>query len=124
LAIFAAADKVSVQEMIRAFFNKDAVSLKKSEDPSLQGEFIGWDIDLLAGTFGPNLKGRNKILFAFLFVKYHKILPLKVYQLLASLAQGCLLHHYFVWQQNKMLVIYRRRASNFALTCRELLQSF
>ncbi len=84
---YAFSDHEIAKSIIKACINNDSLSSEKSCSPSKKAEIIGWNIDLMNGTFGPNEKGRNKLLLCFFYVDYNRPLTCKVYQLLASLAE-------------------------------------
>ena len=80
-------DQKIAQGIICDTFNAQAVNQSKSISPSVEVDVIGWTINLTKIEMCPNEKGINKLLLCFLFVDTERYLPLKVYQLLASLAE-------------------------------------
>jgi hypothetical protein len=53
-------NQIRSQRIIRDTFNKNAISMKKSVPPTKRTDVIGWSLDLMKDTFGPNKKGRDK----------------------------------------------------------------
>jgi hypothetical protein len=75
------------QEGIQAYFGDAAIELEKSVPPTKAANIIGWFVNLSTGLIRPNDKGINKLLFVFLFVDERMPQPLKVFQLMSSLAE-------------------------------------
>ena len=75
------------QANIKALFGDDAIEPSKCVRPSKTANVIGWFVDLTRNLIRPNDKGLNKLLFVFFFVDEKKPQPLKVFQLMASLAE-------------------------------------
>jgi hypothetical protein len=75
------------QQGIKAYFGDAAIELDKSVLPTKTANIIGWFVNLLSGRIRPNDKGINKLLFVFLFVDERSPQPLKVFQLMSSLAE-------------------------------------
>jgi hypothetical protein len=75
------------QEGIKAYFGDAAIELEKSVPPTKTANIIGWFVNLSTGLIRPNDKGINKLLFVFLFVDERSPQPLKVFQLMSSLAE-------------------------------------
>jgi hypothetical protein len=74
-------------QIISECVNPKARSESKSVEPTKWCDTLGWSVDLVNETFGPNQKGIDKLLVSFHFVDYNKCLSVRVYQLLSSLAE-------------------------------------
>lgn len=68
-------------------FGPGCIEESKTLLPSLRGEILGWQVDLVEETIHPNTKGCDKLLFSFFSVNLTISQPVKTWQLLASLAE-------------------------------------
>ncbi len=80
-------DQKLAHEVIKGAINEEALCKNKTIPKTKLTDMIGWRVDLTNETFGPSIKGINKMLVSFFFVDYNKPLSCKVFQLLASLAE-------------------------------------
>ena len=80
-------DQGTFQNLARGVLGDSALNLAKSVPPSSQGDVIGWYVDLLSGTIRPSDRGIDKLLFSFFSFDPRVPLSLRLYQVLASLAE-------------------------------------
>lgn len=76
-----------VQSICIRTFGESALEPSKNQAPATQSIILGWDVDLLTESVCPNKKGRDKLLYAFFSVNTNNSQPLRLWQLLASLAE-------------------------------------
>jgi hypothetical protein len=82
-----ARDQALNQDGIKQAFGDAAIEPDKNVQPCKAANIIGWFVDLTKESIRPNDKGIDKLLFVFFFVDEHQPQPLRVYQLMASLAE-------------------------------------
>ena len=80
------ADQLKVRNIICDVFGPDAINIEKSTLPCRVCDTIGWTIDLDAAIIYPNQKGCKKIAAAFFTVDVSKVISVRMFQRLGSLA--------------------------------------
>ena len=80
-------DQSTFQSITRNVLGESALNPAKSCPPAFQGEVIGWFVDLQKATIRPNDRGIDKLLFSFFAFDSHSAISLRLYQVLASLAE-------------------------------------
>ena len=80
-------DQEIFQRTARGVLGESALNSAKSIAPSHQGEVIGWYVDLRRALIRPNDRGIEKLVFSFFSFDSRSALPLRLYQVLASLAE-------------------------------------
>ncbi len=85
-AALADQDQLRLRQLVIGVFGDDAINVDKSILPSRIGDCIGWTIDLIRSIIYPNEKGRKKLVSAFFGVDLEKLISVKCFQRLGSLA--------------------------------------
>ena len=80
------ADQRYIENKLEEAIGSKAVNYSKRLAPTLNGEVLGWMINLVPETFRPGDKAIRKLMFAFWCVASGTKLRLVVYQMLGSLA--------------------------------------
>ena len=82
----AASDQVLAETTIIECFGPDSLS-DKIDRPSKCMDVIGYEVNLSTETVKPNQKAIRKIMYVFLSFDFQKALPIKLCQVMASLAE-------------------------------------
>jgi hypothetical protein len=80
-------DQTYVQQFCRDVIGRDAINKSKTIPPSKQADILGWRIDLEAESIRPSDKAIDKLVFVFFHIDSKAAHPLRVWQLLSSLAE-------------------------------------